>query len=211
LPGSLAVLPHQPAGGARAPARLVTRVRSPVGRGKGRARASERGDSHAAGRTDRRASRAMAGHAARRCCLGWDFSTQQVPSLGPWPSRGRPRAWASRRRGAPSRCVAAGRELRPGPRPFPERGRPPAGSRGRSGSVPERFTRSPGPRGPSPKTLVAQWSHRLAHTRSGSRPGAGSRLGTAQCTHGLYLPVTALGWHQCAWAADPGLCCLGWG
>uniref|UniRef100_A0A8C0XE37 Xylulose kinase n=1 Tax=Castor canadensis TaxID=51338 RepID=A0A8C0XE37_CASCN len=42
----------------------------------------DRGDSHAAGRTDRRASRAMAGHAARRCCLGWDFSTQQVPSLG---------------------------------------------------------------------------------------------------------------------------------
>jgi hypothetical protein len=88
LPRSLAVLPHQPAGGARAPARLVTRVRSPVGRGKGRARASERGDSHAAGRTDRRASRAMAGHAARRCCLGWDFSTQQVPSWAPGRAAG---------------------------------------------------------------------------------------------------------------------------
>uniref|UniRef100_A0A8C8YR89 Uncharacterized protein n=1 Tax=Prolemur simus TaxID=1328070 RepID=A0A8C8YR89_PROSS len=35
-------------------------------------------------RTDGRAaglSRAMAERAARRCCLGWDFSTQQVPSV----------------------------------------------------------------------------------------------------------------------------------
>lgn len=51
-----------------------------AGRGAGRAQrpgASERGDSGGAGRTDGAGAAAMA-ERARHCCLGWDFSTQQV-------------------------------------------------------------------------------------------------------------------------------------
>lgn len=78
-------LPGPPAGGARARARLWLGSGSPAGRGEGRApasagvgarRQSRRGKD---GRTRRCPSTAMAEPAARRCCLGWDFSTQQVP------------------------------------------------------------------------------------------------------------------------------------
>lgn len=79
-----------PAGGARARARRVTRVQSPAGRGEGRAREPGRWSAATVtprdGLTDGRSAgplRAMVEHVTRSCCLGWDFSTQQVPSQDP--------------------------------------------------------------------------------------------------------------------------------
>ncbi|XP_033258009.2 xylulose kinase isoform X4 [Orcinus orca] len=78
--------PCSPAGGARAQGRGGLGSRSPAGRGEGRTPAHRsvgaRGQS--GGGKDRQSdtlpgtSVAMAEHAGRRCCLGWDFSTQQV-------------------------------------------------------------------------------------------------------------------------------------
>lgn len=113
--------PCSPAGGARAQGRGGLGSRSPAGRGEGRtpAHRSVGARGQAGGGKDRQSdtfpgtSVAMAEHAGRRCCLGWDFSTQQVSAR----ARGRPG-------GAASFATPSGLSGDPGSwNPGPRRGR----------------------------------------------------------------------------------------
>lgn len=112
-----ASVPPSPGRRSQSASRPGTRsgVRGRARRGRAlRLWALERGDSHAAGRTRERAagpSAAMAEPAAPRCCLGWDFSTQQVLS------RPRVRAGRGRRLRATGRASGALGAGTPGPSP----------------------------------------------------------------------------------------------
>lgn len=178
--------PCSPAGGARAQGRGGLGSRSPAGRGEGRtpAHRSVGGRGQSGGGKDRQSdtlpgtSAAMAEHAGRRCCLGWDFSTQQVSAR----ARGRPGGAASS--ATPGGLSGDPGAWNPGPQPrarlplgLPGDPAPPPGldpgtprkgvhplSRGTHGHVAGKCPEGCG----GPEGLARRHGHRLTGTRRSS-------------------------------------------